>query len=90
MFAKRSKFLNSLPNSNFLDWSKPKAFADKKLNLAEKLKFVLGRVEKFVLGRVENILDKGENAATSIFSFSHSVFKRLLSKGQSQDCVVKS
>ena len=32
--------LNSLPNDKFLDWSKMKAFADKKLNLAKTLKFV--------------------------------------------------
>ena len=32
----------------FLDWSKLKAFADDKLNLAEKLKFVLGRIENIV------------------------------------------
>ena len=32
----------------FLDWSKLKAFADDKLNLAEKLKLVLGRIENIV------------------------------------------
>ena len=49
-----AKHINSLPNTNFLDWSKLKLFADDKLNVAEKL--------KFVLGRVENIVGKGENA----------------------------
>ena len=39
---------NSLPNNKFLNWSKLKAFADNKLNLAEKMKFVLGRVENLV------------------------------------------
>ena len=37
-----------------LDYSKLKAFADDKINLIEKL--------KFVLGRLENIMGKGENA----------------------------
>ena len=45
--------LNSLPNDKILDWSKMKAFTDDKINLSEKL--------KFVLGRVENIVGKGEN-----------------------------
>ena len=45
---------NSLPNDKILDWSKLKAFADDKINVTEKL--------KFVLGRVENIVGKGENA----------------------------
>ena len=44
--------VNSLPKDKFLDWSKLKAFADNKSNVAEK----------FVLGRVENIVGKGENA----------------------------
>ena len=62
--------LNSLPNNKFIDWSKLKAFADGKLNLADKL--------KFVLGRAENILGKKKILVTSIFSFSQNVFKRLL------------
>ena len=45
---------NSLPNDIILDQSKLKAFADEKINVAEKL--------KIVLGRVENIVGKGENA----------------------------
>ena len=54
---------NSLPNDKTLDWSELKAFADPKLNLTEKL--------KFILGKVENIVGKGENAG-------YYVFKRLL------------
>ena len=50
---------NSLPNDKFLDWSKLKAFTDNKLNEAEKL--------KFVLGRVETIVGKGENAGNQHF-----------------------
>ena len=45
---------NPSPNNKFLDCSKLKAFADQKLNLANKI--------KLVLGRVENIVGKGENA----------------------------
>ena len=50
--------LISLPNDRFLDWSKLKAFTDNKINLAEKLKFVLGRVEN---------VGKGENAGYQHF-----------------------
>ena len=50
---------NFLPNNKFLDWSKLKAFADNKRNLAEKL--------KFILGRVENIVGKGENVGFQHF-----------------------
>ena len=46
--------LNSLPNNNVLDWSKFKELADDKINVTERL--------KFNLGRVENIVGKGENA----------------------------
>ena len=37
--------LNPFPNNKFLDWSKLEAFADKKINVVEKLKLVLGRVD---------------------------------------------
>ena len=50
---------NPLPDDKILDWSKLKAFADDKLNLAEKL--------KFILGSVENIVGKGENAGDQHF-----------------------
>ena len=50
---------NSLPNYKFLDLSKLKAVAEDKSNLAEKL--------KFILGRVENIVVKGENACYQHF-----------------------
>ena len=61
---------SSLPNDKILDLSKVKAFAADNLNVYQKL--------KFALGRVETIVGKGENAGTSIFSFSHNVFKRPL------------
>ena len=51
--------VHSLPNEKILDWSKLKAFADDKLNLTEKLIFVLGKVEK--------IVRKGENAGYQHF-----------------------
>ena len=65
---------NSLPNDNFLDWSKLKAFADDILNLAEKL--------KFVLARVENIVGERGNRWLPAFSpfptmFSKSFFPRV-------------
>ena len=37
--------LNSLPNDKILDWSRLKAFADDKINVDEKFKFCLGKVE---------------------------------------------
>ena len=37
---------------------------------------------KFVLGRLENIVGKEKMLITCIFSFSHNVFKRLLSQGR--------
>ena len=73
----------SLPNDKILDWSKFKAFANtpppppplkkkkkkkKKKNAIEKLKLALGRVKHIVV--------------SSIFSFFHNVFKRLLFQGR--------
>ena len=40
--------INSLPHDKILDWFKLKAFADDKIKVTEKLKFVLGRVENTV------------------------------------------
>ena len=75
--------INYLPNNKIVDWSNLKAFADDKICVTEKL--------KFVLGRVENIMEKGENAG-SHNPFSHNVFKGSLFRAfiQSLDCVVKS
>ena len=55
----------TLPNNKFLDWSKLKD----KLELSEKL--------KFELYRVENIVGKGENAGNPAFS----PFPTMFSKG---------
>ena len=74
---------NSLPNDKILNRSKSKAFADDKINVYQKL--------KFVLRWVENNLGKGENVVRSIFSFpkkfSKALFLRVI---KSQDYVVNS
>ena len=59
---------NSLPNDKFLDWSKLKVFADDKIEMAEKL--------KIVLGRVENIVGKGENAGYQHFLLFPQCFQK--------------
>ena len=52
-------FLNSLRNDKFFDWSKLKTIADDKINVTEKLKCVLRKIEKTV--------GKGENAGYQHF-----------------------
>ena len=64
----RKKPFNSLPNDKFSDWSKLKAFADDKLNLTEKL--------KLELERVENIVGKGENAGYQHFLLFPQCFQK--------------
>ena len=65
--------VNSLLNDKFLDWFKLKAFADDKINVAEKL--------KFTLGRIENIVGKGENAGYQHFLFFLQGFQKSFSSG---------
>ena len=60
------------PHDKILDQTKLKAFADNKLNVT---KMIISAFD-----RVENIGGKGQIACTSNFSFSHNVFKRLLSQ----------
>ena len=60
-----------------------KAFAGDKINVNQKL--------KFDMGRVESIVEKGENADLPAFSpfptmFSKGLFLKVI---KSQDCVVK-
>ena len=55
------EWIKSLPN-NIVDQSDFKPLADDKINVTEKL--------KFVLGMVENILGKGENAGFQHFVLS--------------------
>ena len=57
--SRRCLSLNSLPNAEILPQSKFKTFANDKINLTEK--------SKFVLQRVENIAVKGENAGYQHF-----------------------
>ena len=66
------KELTILPDDKILDQTKLKAFADEKLDVT---KMIIS-----VFERMENIVGKGEIACTSNFSFSHNVFKRLLSQ----------
>ena len=63
--------LNPFPHDKILDETKLKAFADDKSNVT---KMIIS-----VFDRVENIVGKEEIACTSNFSFSHNVFKRVLS-----------
>ena len=52
-------YINPLPNGKILDWSKLKALADNKINVAEMM--------IFLSDWVENILEKGENAGYQHF-----------------------
>ena len=76
-------FYNPFPNRKFLDWFKLKAFADDKIYVTEKL--------KFVLGTEENMVGKGVNAGDQQFllfptMFSKGSFSRVV---KTWDCVVK-
>ena len=65
-------WLNYLPNDKFFNLSKLKAFADDKINVTLKL--------KFVSERIENISEKGENAGYQHFPqmFSKAFFLRVI------------
>ena len=60
---------NSLPNNKILDLTKFKTFADNKIILIQKL--------KFMLERVENIVGKSENAGYRHFLFFPQCFQKL-------------
>ena len=60
--------LNSLPNGIILDWSKLKAFAGDKINVAE--------VVIPLSDRVENIVGKGENAGYQHFLLFPQCFQK--------------
>ena len=62
------RFTNSLPNDKILDWSKLKGFADDKINVIQKL--------KFVVGLLENIVGKGENAGYQHFLLFPQCFRK--------------
>ena len=59
---------NSLQNDKTLDKSKLKAFTEGKINLTEKL--------KFILGKVENIVGKGENTCYHHFLLFPKCFQK--------------
>ena len=61
--------INSSPNDKILDWSKLKAFADDKINVNQKL--------KFDLERVENIVVKRENAGYRHFLLFRQCFSKV-------------
>ena len=65
--------LTLLSNNNFLDWTKFKAFADDKLNVA--------KIVTYAFDGIENIVGKGENACYKHFLLFLRCFKRLLSYG---------
>ena len=71
-----SNLLTLYQTTKFLDWFKLKAFADDKINVTEKW--------KFVLGRAQNILPAFSPFPTM---FSKGLWYRVV---KSQDCVVKS
>ena len=63
------KRFNSSPNDKLVHWSKLKAFADDKINVPEKL--------KFLLERIENIVGKGENAGDQHFLLLPQCFQKV-------------
>ena len=63
---------NSLPNNKFLDLSKLKSYGEDKINVSEKLEFVL----KFI----ENIVGKGLNAGYLQFHLCPQCFQKVLSQ----------
>ena len=64
----RMCYFNFVPKDKILDWSKLKAFADDKINVREKLKFLLERVEK--------IVGKGGNAGYQNFLLFPQCFQK--------------
>ena len=63
---------NAFPHDTILDQTKLKASADDQLDVTKTI--------IYVFDRIENIVRKEEIVCTSNFSFSHNVFKRLLSQ----------
>ena len=76
--------LNPLPNNKILDLSKSKAFADDKINVTEKVKFVLESIKKHC--------EKRRKCWLPAFSPFSTMFSNvfLLSVVKRWDCVVKS
>ena len=70
--GKKTAF-NSLPNNKILHRSKLKAFADDKMNVAQKLKFFYGKIGN------RNIVGKGENAGYQHFLLFPQCFQKSFS-----------
>ena len=62
--------VDSLANNKISDLPKLKGFADDKINVTKKLKFVLGRVEKNVV--------KGENPGYQHFLLFTTMFSKVI------------
>ena len=60
--------INPLPDSKISDWSKLKAFADNKLNVAQNI--------KVDFHRIENIVGKEENAGYQHFLLFPQCFQK--------------
>ena len=75
------EWVNPLPNDKILAWSKFEAFADDKMKVAKSMILSVTGLKTWV---TEIML------VTSIFSFSHSVFKSLFLRVVKRwDCVIK-
>ena len=84
MFSSLSKSnfkSKSLPNDNLFDWTKFKAFADDKLNVAKIIIFFPLFLTMFQKGWVENIVGKGENAGHQHFLLFPQCFQMAFSSG---------
>ena len=67
------RVFNPLPNNKTLDLCRLKAFADDKINVTDKL--------KFALGRLENIVGKGKNAGNQHFLLFPRCFQKATFSG---------
>ena len=74
------RYIYPLPDDNIFGLPKLKAFADDKLNVTRNV--------KVVFHRIENIMEKKKMLVTSIFFFSHNVFRRLFSFSVSKVVIV--
>ena len=73
MFLKATYFrvvkrVISLPHDKFLDWSKLAPFADNKIDVTKKL--------KFISGTADNIVGKAENAGYKHFLLFQQCFQK--------------
>ena len=68
MICSSSRFINSLPNDKFLDWTKFKAFAVDKSSVP---RIMISEQDK-----VENMVGKGENAGYQHFLLFSQCFQK--------------